>query len=59
MSPKAPGAGENGERRGRMGKEWTMVEPNSEYKLVRVSHRAALPALAFLGKSRVLGWFVK
>ena len=57
MSAKAPGAGEGGERmapgvtpgRGRVGKEWTTVEPNSE---------GALPALAFLGEIRVWGWFV-
>jgi hypothetical protein len=57
MSAKAPGAGEGGERmRGRVGKEWTTVEPDSEIKLVRVS--GALPALAFLCEIRVLGWFV-
>ena len=40
MSAKAPGAGEGGERmggRGRVGKEWTTMEPNSEIMLVRVS----------------------
>ena len=37
MSAKAPGAGEGGETRGRVGKEWTTVEPDSEIKLVRVS----------------------
>ena len=39
MSAKAPGAGEGVERmeRGRVGKEWTTVEPDSEIKLVRVS----------------------
>ena len=33
MIAKAPGAGEGGER-GRVRKEWTTVEPDSEIKLV-------------------------
>ena len=39
MSAKAPGAGEDvgGGWGGRVGKEWTTVEPDSEIKLVRVS----------------------
>ena len=39
MSAKAPGAGEGGAPpgRGRVGKEWTTMEPNSEIKLVRDS----------------------
>ena len=58
MSAKAPGAGESWGR-GRMGKERTTVEPDSEVKLVRVSGCTA-PRLLFDAKLliRVLGWFV-
>ncbi len=51
--PKPPG-------RGRVEKEWTSVEPDSENKLRSSLAGAALPALAFLGeiRLRVLVWFV-
>jgi hypothetical protein len=41
---------------GRVGKEWTTVELDSEIKLVRVS--GSTPALDLLCEIRVLGWFV-
>ena len=47
------GTNANGEVRGKVGKEWTMMEPNSEIKLVRVSERTSV--LAFKCEIRVLG----
>ncbi len=38
--------------RGRVGKEWTTVEPDSEY-ISWFESQGALPALAFLGEIRV------
>ncbi len=60
MSPKAPGggggrgrAGEGGGGWGKNGQWWSQT-----VKISWFESQGALPALAFLGKIRVLGWFV-
>jgi len=58
MSPKAPGAGEGGERMdrggwGKNGQRWSQT-----VKISWFESQGALPALAFLGEIRVLDWFV-